>query len=78
MSTKIHAAIVAAALTTSACANTATSPSQTASLAGHHRVVCSRVAPTGSRIKTHVDCGNRGGYGNFEVRTWADIEKERD
>lgn len=78
MSTKIYAAIIAAAVTTSACSNTATSPSPAASLAGHQRVQCNRVAPTGSRIKTHVECGDRGGYRNYEVRTWADIEKERD
>ena len=77
MSTKTPAALVAAAISISACSSTPTARPVGASIA-HHRVAeCAEVAPTGSRIKTHVECGDRGGYGKYKIRTWADIERER-
>ena len=73
MSTYLKALLLTAALSVAACGSAPPS----ATTAHHQRIECERVAPTGSRIKTHVECGDRGGYGNFKVRTWADIDKER-
>ncbi len=77
MNTKLLMAFVATLLTTAACANSPPTTGQQASVTGHKLVECTRVAPTGSRLKTHIECGDRGGYRNYKVRTWADIEKER-
>lgn len=61
----------------SACTSTASSGYQRQVAGGHRVVPCKSVAPTGSRIKTHVECEGRGGNNRYEVRTWSDIEKDR-
>lgn len=44
---------------------------------GHRLVQCERYAPTGSRIKNHVDCDSGQKSDGYELRTWQDIEKDR-
>ncbi|MBT8080352.1 MAG: hypothetical protein KJO31_17360 [Gammaproteobacteria bacterium] len=77
MSRSISSLLLGTVLLTSACASAPSDRLLSASASTQRLVECQRVAPTGSRLRTHVECGKRGGYNNFKVRTWADIEKER-
>jgi hypothetical protein len=73
---KIHTVTILCALTLlSACA--ASSTGSFASAAGNRGIQCERFAPTGSRLKTHVDCTPDGAGGPATVRTWSDLEKMR-
>ena len=77
MSRTISSLLLATAFTMSACSSAPPGYSTSANSSTHQLVKCQRYAPTGSRIRTHVGCDDRGGYGHFKVRTWSDIEKER-
>lgn len=77
MSRSIASLLLGTVLITSACASALPERAPSVTASTQRLVECQRVVPTGSRIRSHVECGKRGGYNNFKIRTWADIEKER-
>ena len=70
-----------AALLGAACSSNSTygggSRAQSVDPSGHRLVQCEKYAPTGSRIKNHVDCDRGQGSHGFRVRQWQDIQKDR-
>lgn len=80
MRSSLTLSLLVAAFLGAACSNNqsyGSSRAQGMDPSGHKLIQCRRYAPTGSRIKSAIECDDGRPRDGFEVRTWQDIEKDR-